>query len=137
MPNRWLLKTEPTTYSYDNLGRDGKTRWDGVMNPVALKNIRAMMKGDVALVYHTGNEKSVVGIAEIISDAYPDPKADNPRIVVFDIAAKKKLARPVTLAEIKAKKFFAGFDLVKYSRLSVMPISKEHWDEIVKLAGGA
>ncbi len=136
MPNRWLLKTEPSTYSYDDLVRDGKTRWDGVMNPVALKNIRAMKKGDLAFVYHTGSEKSVIRIAEITSDAYPDPKANDLRIVVFDIAAKKRLARPVTLAEIKAKKFLADFDLVKYSRLSVMPVSKDHWDEIVKMAGG-
>lgn len=135
MPNLWLLKTEPSTYSYDDLVREGKTRWDGVTNPVALKNIRAMKKGDLAFVYHTGSEKSVVGIAEIASDPYPDPEANDLRIVVFDIATKKKLRRPVALAEIKSKKIFAGFDLVKYSRLSVMPVKETYWKETLKMAG--
>lgn len=135
MPNRWLLKTEPGTYSFDDLTRDRTTRWDGVTNPVALKNIRAMNKGDLALIYHTGDEKAVVGIAEIISDPYPDPRAGDPKIVVIDIAAKKRLKRPVTLSQIKAKKSFADFELVKYARLSVMPVKESYWKEILKMAG--
>jgi predicted RNA-binding protein with PUA-like domain len=133
MPQYWLLKTEPSTYSYDNLVRDKKTRWDGVTNPFALRNIRATKKGDSVFVYHTGDEKSIVGIGEIMSDPYPDEKHKG--LFVFDIAPKKKLKRPVTLAEIKAKKFFSDFELVKYSRLSVMPVKEAYWKEILTMAG--
>src|SRR2546426_10603192 len=79
MPNYWLLKTEPSAYSYDRLERDGRAVWDGVKNPVALKNLRAMQPGDAALIYHTGDEKTAVGLAEIVTAAYPDPKARDPR----------------------------------------------------------
>jgi predicted RNA-binding protein with PUA-like domain len=133
MPNRWLLKTEPESYSFDDLMRDGKTRWDGVSNPLALKNIRAMKKGDVAFVYHTGEEKAIVGIAEVASDPYPDPKGGSDRLVVFDIVPKKRLKRPIPLSEIKSKKLFSDFDLVKYPRLSVMPVKEEFWSEIMKM----
>src|SRR5438034_2170530 len=109
---KWLLKTEPTVYSYSNLEKDKKTTWDGVTSPGGLSNIRKVKKGDLAFIYHTGEEKQVVGIAEIISEAYPDPKLDTDRIVVFDLKAKKKLKKPVTLVQIKADKRFKDSRLV-------------------------
>lgn len=118
----WLLKTEPSTYSFDDLVKHGTTVWDGVSNPVALKHLRSMKKGDGLLIYHTGNEKAVIGLAKVVSAPFPDPKAGDPRLVVVEIAAGKKLKRPVTLQEIKADKAFAGFDLVRLPRLSVMPV---------------
>ncbi|HTL30714.1 MAG TPA: EVE domain-containing protein [Tepidisphaeraceae bacterium] len=130
----WLLKTEPSTYSYDDLARDKKTTWDGVTNAVALKNIRSMKKGDAALVYHTGDERAVVGVAEIASDPYPDPKQDNEKLVVVDLKPKKKLAQPVTLETIKADKTFAGWDLVRIGRLSIVPVPEAMWKRIEQLA---
>ncbi|HEX3356835.1 MAG TPA: EVE domain-containing protein [Tepidisphaeraceae bacterium] len=132
--SNWLLKTEPDTYSWDDLTRDKKATWDGVANPVALKNIRAMTKGDLAFFYHTGDERAVVGIAEITSAAYPDPKQKDDRFVVVDLKPKKKLARPVTLAEIKADKIFAGWDLLRIGRLSVVPVPQKMWDRILKMS---
>ena len=98
----WLLKTEPSTYSYDDLEREGRTVWDGVKNPVALRNLRAVKKGDRAVVYHTGDEKAAVGVAEVTREAYADPKSRNPRLLVVDLVAVKRLPRAVTLKEIKA-----------------------------------
>lgn len=122
MPSFWLLKTEPSTYSFDDLVKHGTTVWDGVSNPVALKHIRSMKKGDELFIYHTGNEKAIVGTAKVVSAPYPDPKTKDPRLVVVEIAAGKRLKRPVTLQEIKADKAFAGFELVRIPRLSVMPV---------------
>ena len=133
MPNYWVLKTEPTAYSYDQLVKDGGTYWDGVKNPVALKNLRAMKKGDQALIYHTGKEKAAVGIAKITSDPYPDPALKEERRVVFDLTAVKKLKRPVTLAEIKADSTFAEMALVRQGRLSVVKASKKQWDKLLKM----
>src|SRR5690606_23849996 len=93
----WLLKTEPDCYSWDDLERDGQTVWDGVENALALKHIRSMKKGDLALIYHTGNERQAVGVAQVVSAPYADPKAGDEKLVVVDVKAKKKLARPVTL----------------------------------------
>lgn len=118
----WLLKTEPTTYSFDDLVRDGKTVWDGVSNPVALKHLRSMKKGDGILIYHTGNEKAIVGLARVVSAPYPDPRSKDPRLVVVEIAPGRKFERPVTLQEVKADKAFTGFELVRIPRLSVMPV---------------
>src|SRR5262245_23998459 len=98
----WLLKTEPTTYSWVDLQRDGKAVWDGVKNPTALSNIRKMKKGDLALIYHTGTERAAVAVAEITSDSYPDPKAGDDKLVVVALKPKAPLARPVTLDEIKS-----------------------------------
>ena len=134
MPNFWLLKTEPTEYSYFNLEKDGKTVWSGVANPVALKNIRSMKKGDLAFIYHTGNEKQVVGMALIISDPYADPEKKDLKLAVVDISPERRLLHPVTLSEIKSKKEFAGFDLVRISRLSVMPVGAEIWEKITKMS---
>jgi predicted RNA-binding protein with PUA-like domain len=123
----WLIKTEPGEYSYDDLEREGRGRWDGVTNPVALRNLRAMKKGDRVLVYHTGSEKAVVGTAEVVREAYPDPKAKDGRLVVVDVEPRGRLAPPVALAEIRAMPEFAESPLVRQGRLSVVPISEEQW----------
>jgi predicted RNA-binding protein with PUA-like domain len=132
--SKWLLKTEPTVYSYSNLERDKKAIWDGVTSPGGLSNIRKIKKGDTVFIYHTGEEKQVMGIAEVTSDSYPDPKADNPRIVVFDLKPKKKLKNPVTLVQIKADKRFKDSKLVNEPRLSVQPIPDEMWDNIIAMS---
>jgi predicted RNA-binding protein with PUA-like domain len=119
----WLLKTEPGEYGYDDLEREKRGRWDGVRNPAALRNLRAMKKGDRVLVYHTGVEKAVVGLAEVVLEAYPDPKANGGTLVVVDVEARGRLARPVTLAEIKAMAEFAASPLVRQGRLSVVPLT--------------
>ena len=126
----WLLKTEPTDYSYDQLEEEGRTRWDGVSNPAALKNLRAMKAGDRALLYHTGKEKAVVGVVEIVSEAYADPEAKNPKLVVVDIEPRERLGRPVTLGEIKALPAFEGSPLVRQGRLSVVPLTADQWKTI-------
>ena len=126
----WLLKTEPSAYSYADLERDRRTAWDGVTNPVALKNLRAMKAGDEAFVYHTGDEKAVVGTARVARAAYPDPKRDDPKLVVVDIEATGTLARPVSLGEIKAMAGFADSPLVRQGRLSVVPLTREQWKAI-------
>jgi predicted RNA-binding protein with PUA-like domain len=132
---RWLLKTEPDSYAWDDLARDKRTVWDGVSNALALKHIRAMKKGDLALIYHTGDERSVIGVAEIVSDPYPDPKGDDDRLAVVDLKMKKKLPRPVTISDIKADPAFAGWDFIRIGRLSVVPVPAEMWKRIEALAG--
>jgi predicted RNA-binding protein with PUA-like domain len=134
MANHWLLKTEPSTYSYADLERDKKAVWDGVANPTALKNIRGMKKGDLAFIYHTGDEKQIFGIAEVTSDAYADPKEKDPRLVVVDLKPQKRLARPVKLSEVKANAEFRDFELVRIGRLSVMPVSEARWKKLVKMS---
>ncbi len=129
----WLLKTEPEDYCWDDLVRDGRTVWDGVGNNLALIHMRKVEPGDLALIYHTGNEKAAVGIAEIVTAAYPDPKLDDPKRAVFDVVPREKLARPVTLASLKAKPEFANFDLIRNSRLSAMPVSPERWQGLLAL----
>jgi predicted RNA-binding protein with PUA-like domain len=130
----WLFKEEPTHYAYDDLVRDGKTSWSGVKNPLAQKHLRSVKKGDRIFYYHTGNEKAVIGIAKAAGDAYPDPKDKSGKLVTVDVVPGKKLKRPVTLAEIKARAFFEDFPLVRISRLSVMPVSDREWSEIEKMA---
>lgn len=131
---RWLLKTEPDCYRWDDLVRDKKTAWDGVTNALALKHIRTMKKGDLALIYHTGDEKAAVGVAEISSDPYPDPKEDDAKLVVVDLKPKKKLGQPVTLSDIKADPAFAGWDLLRIGRLSVVPVPDAMWQRIEELS---
>jgi len=126
----WLLKTEPGEYSYDDLEDEKRGRWDGVSNPAALRNLRAMAKGDRVLVYHTGDEKAVVGTAEVVREAYPDPEGKNERLVVVDVEPRGRLARPVTLAEIKQMPEFAESPLVRQGRLSVVPITATQWEAI-------
>ena len=123
----WLLKTDPDTYSYADLERDKKTVWDGVANNLALIHMRAIRKGDLALIYHSGDEKCIVGIAEMASNPYPDPKEVNPKLVVVDVKSKQRLTRSIPLSEIKANKDFQDFLLVKMGRLSVMPVTDKQW----------
>ena len=130
----WLLKTEPDSYSWDDLARDKKTSWDGVTNALALKHIRSMNKGDLALIYHTGDERASVGIAEVAAGPHPDPKEDDEKRVVVDLKPKKKLKRPVTLDEFKADKAFAGWDLLRIGRLSVVPVPPKMWERVLELA---
>ena len=131
----WLFKEEPENYSFDAFTRDGRTVWSGVKNPVAQKHLHAVKKGDRVFYYHTGKEKAVVGIARALADAYPDPKDASGKAAVVDIGPVKKLARPVTLAEIKADPAFATFALVRISRLSVMPVTDQEWTRIETKAG--
>ena len=130
----WLVKTEPSVYSYETLEREGKSVWDGVTNALALKHLRNMRKGDLALVYHTGNEKALVGIAEVAVNPYRDPKTDDPKLVVVDIGPKGSLPRRVPLAEIKANRQFAAFELVRLPRLSIMPVEIPVWNALIKLS---
>ena len=130
----WLLKTEPDCYSWDDLVRDKSTTWDGVANATALKHIRSMKKGDLVLVYHTGGEREAVGIAEVKSAPYADPKEDDERMAVVDLKPKKKLANRVGLDVIKADKAFVGWDLLRIGRLSVVPVPEAMWERILKLS---
>jgi predicted RNA-binding protein with PUA-like domain len=131
----WLLKSEPQEYSYTDLEQAGRGVWDGVKNALALKYLRTMQLGDEALIYHTGKERQVVGSAEIMSLPYPDPATNNPRRVVVDIRAVRSLSRPVTLTQIKQDGNFTDFELIRLPRLSVVPVSAEHWQRILQLAG--
>jgi predicted RNA-binding protein with PUA-like domain len=131
---KWLLKTEPETYSWDDLVRDKKATWDGVSNPVALKHIRSMKKGDLALIYHTGKEKQVVGIAEVVSAPRPDPKQNDERLAVINLEPKSRLKAPVTLGAIKSDPAFSGWELVRISRLSVMPVPDAMWNRLKQLS---
>ncbi|MDE1725083.1 MAG: EVE domain-containing protein [Thaumarchaeota archaeon] len=130
--NYWLLKQEPTGYNLDSLEKEKKTIWDGVHNNLALKYMRAAKKGDQAIFYHTGDERQAVGIVEMITDPYPNPKESEKRFIVFDVKFVKRLKRPVTLDEIKNDAKFKNWELVKNSRLSAMPVPKLLWDEIIK-----
>ena len=130
----WLFKEEPANYSFDALVKDKKTTWSGVKNPLAQKHLRSVKKGDRIFYYHTGDEKSVVGIAKALGDAYADPADKNEKAAVVDVAPVKKLPRPVTLAEIKATAAFKDFPLVRISRLSVMPVTDAQWTRIEKMA---
>ncbi|MGH7818298.1 MAG: EVE domain-containing protein [Candidatus Binatia bacterium] len=134
MANSWLFKTEPSTYSFDDLRKERKTTWDGVKNPQALRNLAGVGAGDRVLVYHTGNEKAVVGVARALGPARPDPRKNDPKLLVVDIEAVATLRRPVTLARIKADARFRGFDLVRLPRLSVMPVSAAQWQAIESLS---
>ena len=131
----WLLKTEPSVYSYDDLEREQRTVWDGVSNNLALKHIRQVQKGDLALIYHTGEEKAIVGIAEVASAAYADPKQNDPKLAVFELKPKRRLARAVSLAEVKANEKLKDFELVRMARLSVMPVTDAVWKVLMKMAG--
>jgi predicted RNA-binding protein with PUA-like domain len=134
MANHWLLKTEPSTYSFADLERDKKAVWDGVSNALALKHLRSMRRGDLAFIYHTGDEKQIVGIAEVTSDPYPDPKEKDARLVVVDLKPRERLLRPVTLSEVKANAEFRDFELVRIGRLSVMSVSESRWKRLLRTA---
>ncbi len=132
--NYWLVKTEPDTYSWDNLMKDKKTIWDGVRNFQARSNIKEMAKGDTVFFYHTGDEKSIVGIASVAAAAYPEPKDKDWYAV--DLVPKKALKKPVSLAQIKSDKRLADMTLVRASRLSVQPVTEEQFEIIVALSEG-
>jgi predicted RNA-binding protein with PUA-like domain len=123
----WLLKTEPSVYGYDDLERDGRAVWDGVKNPMALKNMRSMGAGDLALIYHTGDVKAAVGVAEVTRAAYPDPKVKNAKLVVVDLRPVRRLSKEVSLATLKAMPVFADSPLVRQGRLSVVPVTAAQW----------
>ena len=128
------MKEEPEHYGYDQLEKDRTTVWAGVKNPLAQKHLRSIRKGDRIFYYHTGKEKAVVALARAAGNAYQDPKDPTGKLYVVDIAADKKLARPVTLAEIKADRSFASFPLVRMSRLSVMPVTDAEWKRIESMS---
>jgi len=131
---QWLVKEEPEHYGYDRLEQDGQTVWAGVKNPLAQKHLRGIRRGDRIFYYHTGKQKAVVAIARAASHAYADPSDKSQKLSVVDIVPDRRLARPVTLAEIKADKAFASFPLVRMARLSVMPVTDAEWKRIESLS---
>jgi predicted RNA-binding protein with PUA-like domain len=132
--SHWLVKSEPSTYAWARLVKDGRTVWDGVRNPLARQNLAAMRAGDLVLYYHSNVGKEVVGIARVARTAYPDPKDASGKWLAVDLEAVQSLVAPVSLATIKADPKLAGLALIKQSRLSVLPVSKEHFERILALA---
>jgi len=130
----WLLKTEPGTYCWDDLVREKRATWDGITNALALINLRKARTGDEALIYHTGSERRAVGVARIVKGPYPDPKKNDPRLVVVDIAPTGLLKTPVSLDRIKSDPVFEGWDLLRLGRLSFVPVPAPIWRRIMKLA---
>ncbi len=135
MPNYWILKTDSDTYAFDQLERERRTVWDGVSYALALKHIRAMSKGDRALIYHSGDDRALVGLAKIVSDPYADPKRKDPKLTVVEVEAERPLPSPVSLAAVKADPAFADLGLVRLSRLSVIPVPPAHWTRLLALGG--
>ncbi|MGD1911861.1 MAG: EVE domain-containing protein [Rivularia sp. (in: cyanobacteria)] len=129
----WLLKTEPNEYSYADLEKENTAVWDGVKNALALKNMRTMLPGEKAFIYHTGKERRIIGVAEILSKAYPDPKLNDTKRVVIDVRAVRQLSEPITLKQIKLDERFAGFDLLRLPRLSIVPVLPQHWQCLLEL----
>jgi predicted RNA-binding protein with PUA-like domain len=133
MARHWVLKTEPSTYGYSDLVRERRTRWEGVSNPVALKHLRSMQEGDEAMIYHTGNEKALVGLARVASAPYPDPS--DGKLVVVDVEPVRPLPKAVPLAAIKAEPALAELGLVRVPRLSVVPVEPAQWRRLLSMAG--
>ncbi len=131
----WLVKSDADTYSAHDLERDGRTVWDGVRNPTALRHIRDMSEGDAVFVYHSGKEKAIVATAKVASAPKADPRDKSGKLSVVDLAFERWLEHPVTLAAIKADASFKHFDLVRLSRLSVMPVSADHWKRLMDMSG--
>lgn len=129
----WILKTEPSTYSFARLVQERTAVWDGVTNPVALKHLRSMAKGDAVLIYHTGDEKACVGLAEVASAPYADPR--DAKLTVVDLKAGRPLPAPVPLAAIKAEPAFADLALVRMGRLSVVPATAAQWKKLLAMGG--
>ncbi|MEH2027130.1 EVE domain-containing protein [Nostoc sp.] len=129
----WLLKTEPENYSYFDLERDSSTVWDGVNNSLALKHLRTMLSGDLALIYHTGKERQVIGLAEIVSQPYIDPALNDSKRAVVDVRALRRVHQPVTLAQIKQDNKFTDFDLLRLPRLSIVPVWEVYWQHLIEL----
>ena len=132
----WLFKQEPDCYSFADLVQDGSTNWDGISNALALKHLRTCAAGDRVFFYHTGKEKAIVGIMEITGAPIPDPNLEDEKLVVVPVKPIAPLPNPVTLAAIKAEKLFADWELVRMSRLSVMPCNPERWAKILEMAEG-
>jgi predicted RNA-binding protein with PUA-like domain len=130
---RWLVKSDPETYAFDDLVRERRARWDGVANALALRHLGAMRPGDEVLVYESGEVKAVVGRARVVSVPYPDPAAADTRRVVVDLEAGARLPRPVTLAAVRSDPAFAAFELVRQSRLSVMPVPDALWNRLLAM----
>lgn len=130
----WLVKSEPDVYAYATLVKDGKTVWDGVRNFMARNNLRSMKEGDLVFFYHSNVGKEVVGVAKVVREAYPDPKAKGEDWSAVDIAPAFPLVKAVTLETIKKDPKLAGFQLITHSRLSVVPVSAEHFERILALA---
>jgi predicted RNA-binding protein with PUA-like domain len=131
----WILKTDADTYPFDQLERERRAVWDGVTNALALKHIRSMAPGDTALIYHSNVGKEVVGLARITSAPYPDPKRPDPKLVVVDLEADRRLPKAVSLAAIKADPSFSELGLVRMSRLSVIPVPAEQWKKLLQMGG--
>jgi predicted RNA-binding protein with PUA-like domain len=131
--NYWLVKSEPETYSWDQLNKDKSTVWDGVRNYMARNNLKAMKSGDLVLFYHSGDDKAVVGIAKVVKESYQDPTTEDPNWVVVDLAPFKALKSPVSLSRIKSDELLKNTYLVRQGRLSVMPLKGEEFDKIVEL----
>ena len=132
----WLIKSEPSAYSWDQLVKEKRTSWTGVRNAQASLNLKAMKAGDRCFFYHSGEGKEIVGVAEVVKAAYPDPTDKVGKAVTVDVAAVGPVKQPVTLAAIKADSAFADFKLVRQSRLSVVPVSADHWKQLMKMSGG-
>jgi len=129
----WMVKQEPETYSWDNFVKDGSTDWTGVRNYQARNNLKDMKIGDRVLFYHSGKGKEVVGLAEVLKSAYPDPTADDPQWVAVDLKPIKALATPVQLAAIRYDKRLSQLPLIRQSQLSVMPLTKDEFDTILSM----
>ena len=137
MTNYWLVKQEPSGprgYNFSILQKEKTTVWDGVHNNLALKHMRNMKKGDSVLYYHTGDERQAVGIMTVTSKPYPNPEEDNERFVVVDVKYKRQLDKPVSLEQMKKEKSFKNWELLRISRLSVMPVPKTIWAKIISLS---
>lgn len=133
--NHWLVKSEPDAYSWAQMTKDKRTHWSGVRNYQAAAHLKAMKKGDLAFFYHSNEGKEIVGIVEIVKEAYPDPSDEKGRFVMVDVAHKEALSKPVTLAALKTRKDMQDLALIRQSRLSVMPVSAAHWKTILSLSG--
>jgi predicted RNA-binding protein with PUA-like domain len=131
----WLLKTEPGEFSFDDLCERVVEPWDGIHNPTALSNLRAAQMGETCVIYHTGNERRAVGLASVERTAYPDPKQNDPRLIVIDVRCGARLPRPVGLEQIKADSRFADSPLVRMGRLSVVRLSDEQYAALLEMAG--
>lgn len=133
--NHWLVKSEPGTWSWDDMARAKRTEWDGVRNHQAKLHLMAMKKGDRVFFYHSGDEKTIVGTVEVVRTAYPDDSDPTGKFVMVDVKALAPMPRPVSLAAIKADPRFKDFGLVRFSRLSVVPVAAEHWKAIAAMGG--
>lgn len=130
----WLVKSEPSVYSYDELIKDKTTVWDGIRNYAARNHLRAMKKGEEVMFYHSNEGLAIVGIAKVAKEAYQDPKTDDPTWSAVDLKPHKKLKKPVTLAELKTNKKLQNMALIRIGRLSVSPVTEEEWEEILKMS---